>query len=80
MKFQEYINEYMSPTPKKDDYTVGWDHHFKRFGGYKSFLKATDLKDSDVRMYISTGETPEAARKKIRSAVAKHIIKYGAKI
>jgi hypothetical protein len=72
MKLKQYLDEANEP--------VNFEHHFKRFGGFKGFLKATGLKEPDVRMMISNGTVPEAARKKIRAAVAKHIIKHGAKV
>ena len=81
MKLIEYLNEmkqedgYDTVTIKgKKVEQINWKYHFEAYGGFKQFLKATGLKEDAVRIYMTLGEVPESARKKIRSAVAKRII------
>ena len=64
----------------KTEQQINWTRLFDRFGGYKKFLKASGLDDKHVKMSISTGEPNKKAREAIRRAVAKDIIKNGAKV
>jgi len=78
MQIDETVKRVLESKPNYDN--INWSHHFKRFGGAKKFLKAIGADMEDMKMWMSTGETPEKWRKKIRDAVAKDIIKNGAKV
>ena len=67
----DIVDKYLNEEKPEE---IQWQPLFDRFGGFKQFLKATGLSREAVKMYVSTGEPPERARKKIRAAVAKDII------